>query len=528
MMLENYLSEQGKESLRQYKQKKLVQKAQGAHTTKFKEFQEKYRNDWVAFARDCIDWGEGSGLTDYQNEILDSFKEHDRVAVRGPRTLGKTAMAAILILGWSLTHDGLDWKVGTTASAWRQLELYLWPEIHKWAGKLKWDVIGREPFNPRTELMTQMIRMETGAASAIHSDDNEKMEGLHADYLLFIYDESKVIPEETWDSLEGAFASAGEGGTQVAKVLSISTPGEPAGRFYDIHSKKPGLENWHTIHITKEDAIAAGRLTRSHADQMLRLWGESSALYQNQILGEFAAQHEDVIIPLAWVEAACERGDEWRERLNHGGRKGELTAVGLDIALGGLGNDKPFFAYFYDNEHVEIEEVKILSKDTALMEIAGHAKGIIDRYQMPLYIDVGGLGAGVYARLIEQGKKYRQYVFPYNASAKVSKKIKDESGQFTFQNMRAALWFKGRELLNPETSELSLPRDSELIGDLTRTREKPVLSNAVKQVESKNDIRKRIGRSTDKGDSVLQAICGLLLLKKPRARVYKPGYGYVN
>jgi hypothetical protein len=522
MTLDNYLSPQGKESLKRYKLKKLVSQAKKDTNPAYEKFQETYRGNWSDFARDCIDWKDSTGLTHYQNAIFDNFKIHDRQAVRGPRTLGKTAMAAILVLGWALTHDGLDWKVGTTASAWRQLELYLWPEIHKWAGRLKWDIIGRDPFNPRSELMTQMVRLSTGAASAIHSDDHEKMEGLHADYLLFIYDESKVIPDATWDALEGAFASAGEGGSQVAKVLSISTPGEPGGRFYDIHSKKPGYEDWYTIHITKEDAIESGRLTQSHCDQRLRQWGESSALYQNQILGEFAAQHEDVIIPLAWIESACVRGDVWRETLKAGAPKGVVTSMGLDIALGGKGNDKPYFSLVYDETHVEIEEFKPKTKATALMEIAGHAKGLLDRHNAPMYIDVIGLGAGVYSRLVEL--KLEKLAIPFNASAKVSKKLKDKSEQFTFKNARAALWLKGKEAFDPEESEVSLPRDSEVIGELTRTREKPILSDGVKQVEAKADIRKR---STDKADAVLQSLVGGVIAKRPTAQVYVAGKGYI-
>jgi hypothetical protein len=308
--------------------------------------------------------------------------------------------------------------------------------------------------------------------------------------------------------------------------LAISTPGEPGGRFYDIHSKKPGYEDWHTIHITREDAISAGRLTESHALQRLRQWGESSALYQNQILGEFAAQHKDVIIPLSWVESACVRGDIWREQLTQGAPKGEVTSMGLDIALGGDGNDLPIFSIVYDNIHVEIEEFEPKTKDTALMEIAGHAKGLLDRHRAPLYVDTVGLGAGVYSRLIEMG--YDKWVRAFVAQGKVRKGVKDKSGQYTFKNNRAAMWFKGCDALDPaEESEISLPRDGQLVGELTRTREKPVLSNAVKQVESKSDIRKRIGRSTDRADSVLQAITGGILANRPAAQVWQVGKGYV-
>lgn len=490
------------------------------------KFQQRYRNDTVAFAYDCIDWRDSSGLTPYQEQIMGDFQTYDRQAVRGPRGLGKTTMAALITLAWALTYDGEDWGVGTTASVWRQLEEYLWPEIHKWAARLKWDKIGRDPFNTRVELLTlRLVLTNKARAAALSSDDSETIEGLHAEYLKVIFDEAKIIPEDTWDSLEGALSNAGEHG-DVAKVLAISTPGEPAGRFYDIHRGVPGYEDWHPVHITKEDAINAGRMTARWADMRLKQWGEDSALYQNQVLGEFAADDEDVIIPLAFVEAAHRRWDKWMDMVKAGGTKGQVTSMGLDVALGGENRDQPIFTLVYDERIVEIELFKTRSTDKQTMEIAGRAKALLDRYNVPMYIDVGGLGVGPYNRLREQGIKN---AIPFNASEKSPAKVKDESGQFTFKNKRAAMWFLGRDKLDPNLgSDIALPRDAELDGELTRTREKPLLSNAVKQVESKKDIRKRLGRSTDKADSALQALVGGRLALAANTQIYIVGKGYIN
>lgn len=489
-------------------------------------FQKRYRNDTVAFAFDCIDWRESSGLTEYQEHILGDFQIYDRQAVRGPRGLGKTTMAAIDTLHWGLTYDGEDWKVGTTASVWRQLEDYLWPEIHKWAARLRWSKIGRNPFNPRSELLTmRLVLSNKSRATAIASDDSETIEGLHAKYLKMIFDEAKIVQDSTWDSLEGALSNAGENG-DVAKVLAISTPGEPGGRFYDIHSQKPGFEDWHPVHITMEDAIKAGRMTAKWANDRLKQWGQDSALYQNQVLGEFAADHEDVIIPLAFVEAAHRRHDEWLENIKNGGSKGQVTSMGLDVALGGKNRDNPIFTLVYDERFVEQELFKTKSVDRQTMEIAGRAKELIDHYNVSMYIDVGGMGVGPYNRLREQGIKL---AIPFNASEKPPKNLKDESGEYTFKNKRSAMWFLGREMLNPENDyDIGLPRDKELSGELTRTREKILLSNAVRQVELKIDIRKRLGRSTDKADSALQALTGSRLAKSAATQIYIPGQGYMD
>lgn len=505
-----------------------VQKTPGLiRNRKYHAFQQTYRNNWVAFVHDCFYWKDDEAPTHYQNKILGLFPEKKRIAVRGPRGLGKTALAAWITLGWALTFDGEDWKVGTTASAWGQLEDYLWPEIHKWAGRLRWDKIGRDPYNMRSELLTLKLKGQgkSSLAVAISSDDSERIEGLHASYLKVIFDESKIIPEETWDSLEGSLSNVGKTG-DVGEVLAVSTPGEPAGRFYDIHSGAPGYEDWYPIHITKEDAIKAGRITAEWAEQRRKQWGRDSALYQNQVLGEFAADHEDVIIPLAFVEAAHRRYDKWLAQIANGGVKGEVTSMALDIALGGQNRDKPIFTLVYDERFIEQEVFKTKTTDRQTMEIAGRAKELINRYNVPMYIDVGGMGVGPYNRLREQGIKL---AIPFNASEKPPKNLKDKSGQYTFKNKRSAMWFIGRDMLDPENDyDIGLPRDGELSGELTRTREKPLLSNAVRQVELKIDIRKRIGRSTDKADSALQALTGKKLAKRAETEVYVVGVGYIR
>ena len=62
-----------------------------------------------------------------------------------------------------------------------------------------------------------------------------------------------------------------------------------------------------------------------------------------------------------------------------------------------------------------------------------------------------------------------------------------------------------RELLDPSRDpDVALPADDELLGDLTAPKWK-ILSGGKIQVESKDEIRKRIGRSTDAGDAVVQS-----------------------
>jgi hypothetical protein len=74
-----------------------------------------------------------------------------------------------------------------------------------------------------------------------------------------------------------------------------------------------------------------------------------------------------------------------------------------------------------------------------------------------------------------------------------------------FVNRRAEWWWKLREALDPATGEdLALPPDQGLLADLCAPRWK--LSARGVQVESKEDIIKRLGRSPDRGDSAAYAL----------------------
>ena len=96
----------------------------------FAAFQSRYRNDRPGFVRDCIVFPRGHEPADYQMEAMELLDTHRRLAIRGPHGIGKTALAAWMILHGVLVAD--EAKVLMTASAWRQLTHFLCPEMHIW------------------------------------------------------------------------------------------------------------------------------------------------------------------------------------------------------------------------------------------------------------------------------------------------------------------------------------------------------------------------------------------------------------
>ncbi len=443
-----------------------------------------YRDDPALFLRECFLWPEGKGPAAYQEKALSALPTSKRVAIRGPHGLGKTALNAWTVLWFASTREGEDWKVITTASSWRQLEVYLWPEIHKWSRMLDWSKLGREPFTAN-ELLMLNLKLFTGAASAVASDRPELIEGAHADQILYIFDEAKVIPDATFDAAEGAFSGAGGDGELQALALACSTPGEPQGRFYDIHRRKAGFEDWEVFHVTVDEAIAAGRVSTEWVEQRAKQWGRKSAVFINRVLGDFASSDEDSVIPLAWVEAAIARWELGEDA-------GPLTCVGVDVARSG--SDKTTLAPRYG---WRISEVEAHSLED-LMQTTGRVVGALQRGGYAV-VDVIGIGAGVVDRLREQGLP----VIAFNAGAGTHKL--DASGELAFLNCRSAAWWTMREVLDPTSGcPVALPPDDLLIGDLTAPKWRVTSAGKI-QVESKDEIRKRLGRSTDHGDAVIES-----------------------
>jgi hypothetical protein len=406
-----------------------------------------------------------------------------------------SATAAITVLWFATTREaaGLDWKVITTASAWRHLAVYLWPEIHKWSRRIRWDVLGRPPFTIH-ELLALNLKLSEGAASAVASSKPELIEGAHADSLLYLIDEAKIVQDGVWDAIEGAFSGGRTEGYPEAFALAISTPGAPIGRFYDIHMRKPGLEDWFVRHVTLAEAVAAGRISQAWADQRRKQWGADSALYANRVLGQFHASDEDSVIPLSWVEAAVERWHEWDAagRPDLPGRR----FLGVDVAR--AGGDSTVFASRVGMAFTGLESH---NREDTMMTTA-RVQGVVGESGVIVpVVDSIGVGGGVVDRLRELGVP----VLAYTGAAKT--RVRTREGEFGFTNVRSAAYWRMRELLDPAyNSEVILPPNDLLISDLTAptwtvTTGRPPLI----QLERKDDLVTRLGRSPDNGDAVVMA-----------------------
>jgi hypothetical protein len=484
----------------------------------YDSFKAKYWDDPVGFVLDIIRWPEGKSPYPYQLDNLVAIQDHDRVCFTGPHGLGKTANFSWLVHWFALTRDGTDWKMPITASSWRQLTKYLWPEVHKWARRIKWGLVGRRPYDMRVELQSLTLKLSTGEAFTLASNNHELLEGAHADNLLYLFDEAKAVGEVTWDAVEGAFSTGN------AKWVAASTPGEPVGRFYDIQSRKPGYEDWHVRQISMQECLDAGSMKIEWLEARKRQWGETSAVFQNRAAGRFAASSKDGVIPLPWVEAAIDRWYEWEAA----GFPGSFTSLASDVGGGGEDADKSTTAVVIDGVKVrDLRVVGIGDPHISTMELVGSISAVLEMYgrkerriasTLLALVDSVGIGLGVLHRLRELGYLAEGF------GAGKGTLLRDKSGERSFADWRSCMWWLFREMLEPGSGfNVCLPPDKEgaegmttnLIGDLTAPRYHDAGSDGlVIRVESKDKLRSRIHRSTDCADAVLMAVVGPLLLEE--------------
>lgn len=130
-------------------------------------------------------------------------------------------------------------------------------------------------------------------------------------------------------------------------------------------------------------------------------------------------------------------------------------------------------------------------KDT--MQVAGIVKKVIDEVEPDqCAIDIGGLGAGVYDRLLELVDQSKCKLVAVNSGESPIDGVK-------YTNKRAEMWGEMKAWLEAQPAQI--PDSDELQADLTQIRYSYDSNNALK-MEKKEDMKKRGFRSPDHADAL--------------------------
>lgn len=227
------------------------------------------------------------------------------------------------------------------------------------------------------------------------------------------------------------------------------------------------------------------------AEYMATLNAMPEPLRSKMLYGDFEAGTEDgefQVIPSDWVDQAMKR---WNPRT----AKGTMDCLGVDVARGG--KDETVIARrhgaWFDRLLTFPGETTPDGPTTAALVISYR------RDQAPIVVDVVGWGASAFDFL----KANNIQAVPFNGASS-SDAISKEGG-LRMVNRRAESWWKLREALNPQNPEpLALPPNEQLRADLVMPLWK-ITPRGI-QIESKEDLKKRLGRSPDAGDAVAMGL----------------------
>lgn len=435
----------------------------------------KYTHDPVAFAREVL----GIEPWSRQRELLHAVRDHDRVTVRSGHKVSKSTSAGILAWWW--TSDPIarpSARCILTSSGNRQVKSILWREIKRLYRGAK-QKLGPEPADaPDTGVQWSDGREIIGFTTK----EPEKMAGFSGAHLLFILDEASGIPEAIFEAIEGNRAGG-------AKILLLSNPTQTSGEFYESHTKKRAF--YHCLRISSEEspnvtgeANVPGLATKAWIDEKVREWGRDSPLFSVRIGGDFPTQSTNAVVGLGLVLSAVARWEETEA-------EGELE-FGLDVARSG--EDESVLYARRGNKALAPYAWRGLDG----IELANEVLKVVRELRLSpreiprVKVDANGVGASPYDALSRSSEVETIAVMTAEASSDAE----------TYSNLRAQIAF-GLAAWIKEGGAISDHAQTQ--ADLVAPKYAFDVRNRLK-IESKEELKKRLGRSPDYGDALALAV----------------------
>jgi phage terminase large subunit len=259
----------------------------------------------------------------WQDDVLAAFPHHPRIALKACKGPGKTALEAWL--AWNFLVTRTEPKIAATSVSGDTLADNLWAEMAKWQARapmlqeaFEWTktrIFARE--RPETWWMSA----RTWAKTADRAKLGQTLAGLHADYILFILDESGGIPDGVMASAEAALSSCVEG-----HIVQAGNPTHLEGPLWRACTSERRL--WHVTEITgdPDDPKRTPRVRVEWAREQIEKYGRDNPWVLVNVFGKFPPASLDTLIGPDECRAAIARA--WRPEDVAGAAK----ILGVDVA----------------------------------------------------------------------------------------------------------------------------------------------------------------------------------------------------
>jgi hypothetical protein len=473
-----------------------------------------------------------------QHAIVESFFAHHLTAVSTANGVGKDYAMGLLALWWIHAHRGR--VILISAGEDQAVQVSMAQVAQLWRPNLGSDLY-------RTSIRTdsEAVGLQVRAASTVH-----RLTGFH-NRVLGIISEVQGCPDAV---LEAAMSWHPD------KLLVLGNPVAAVGRFFRI--TRPG-SGWHVIEISALDhpnlnpasgerPIAGGPTERGLKDMARLAGGETTSYYIARALGRFPDSAEHCPIPRSWVDRAHQllageapisrttdappvcgvdlgtTGDRSViqpvvERPTQGPRRSLILArpaivlprdpdtmatrdrVSDEVQREGVRPNERRInpAYLTQSGRPRAEPERDGFGFPLLGQGAFDAWGLPSEYiwtgqQGELVVDAVGLGKGA-ADSLKADLHYKVTLFNGGRKAVYSR---------LYADVRTEIFVVG--LVKPlEHNRLGLPDDEELTEELVTIKLLQTPDGRVR-LESKDDLKPRLGRSPDKLDALMMAMWGIV------------------
>jgi len=431
-------------------------------------------------------------LWEGQRRVLRALIQHRWVAVGSGHALGKDFIGGGLPLWFNHTH--YPSKVILTAPTDRQVESIMWAELSThyergggkkiMGGKLTVKNLSFDEDWFTTAFTTKETKGQTG-----------KFQGYHSPNILVIVSEAQAVDDTIFEQIEAVMTSKN------SYLLLLGNPLRSSG--YYARSLRARSE-FHVVNLNCMDnpnyiqrkEVIPGLATYEWVEKMRKKYGDDSPIWQGRVLGQVPDSSIDNVIFFADAEAAIER----RLILPITDRRVLITN---DPATFG---DDECFTYVQEEGKFSMDADHSILAKKPTTEIAGHLIVLRKKTDADgIAVDTIGEGRGVADNLNDA----RETVIEFKGSNEALDKKQ-------FQNQRAEAWWYAREQF--AKGRVSIPDDPILLEELTEVKYF-INRRGLIQIEDKEDIKERIGRSPNRADALVQGLWVMRdLQKKPKEK----------
>lgn len=432
-----------------------------------------------------------------QVEIVRALAEHKRISVKSGHALGKDFIAACLILSFLYSHKPSI--VLATAPTHRQIGKVIWGEIAEKFNNAAIPLGGKLLTGANQIIVDEMMKWYAlGFATKETHNAPGKFQGYHSPNVFLLFSEAQAIEPPIWSQAESLMTSGN------CKWLAIGNPLINHGDFYNTFQPK---SNWHNITLdceknpnyTNRKTVIPGLASYEWVEEMAAKYGKDSDVYQSKVKGNFPKKSANTFIDGEWINRAC------FETYGVMVPAGEIVA-GVDVA--GMGADKTVITVRRGPKTLYVKKFERHST----METAGEIIVLIrDHGVARVYLDVTGIGTGVYDRVVEEG--YARWIVPVNFGARPNDEgykglvPENQYPSQQYANLVTQMYYSYASLL--EKNIISFPYDEDLKLQLIN-RKMVTVGSGKKRLEPKEDYCKRTGYgSPDEADSMVLAYSDL-------------------